>query len=260
MAHSDLTPAEHPQQYIRQRFLELQRRGRWRALWTAWRLCIRGDEALGQQGLGLWRGTALWLEEVVHRYYFSQVNALVYFGAAILLVLLGVRRFSHNTLPEWLLFGGIALEALLLLVLVVTLLFAPTESAHPSPSSSNEELQWLLSDLNELAQSYDGLLQRWDRSLERLQQLESVTATLDQLATTLQNSPVPSTELIEALHNLTDALHRTRAGVAELAQQLERLNQEQLRELVQQEVHRVLEGLIAQRVQSDESPRAAPSD
>jgi hypothetical protein len=43
-------------------------------------------------------------------------------------------------------------------------------------------------------------------------------------------------------------------------QQLERLNQQQLRELVQREVHRVLEELIAQRLQSDESPRAAPSD
>ncbi len=259
MAYSDVTPAERLQHYIRQRFPELQRRGRWRALWTSWRLCIRGDEAQEHQGLGLWRGTALWLEEVVHRYYFSQVNALVYFGAAILLVLLGVRRFSHNALPEWFLFGAIALEALLLLALVVTLLFAPTESAHPS-SPSNEELQWLLSDLNELAQSYDEQLQRWDRSLERLQQLESVTATLEQLATTLQNTPVPSAELIEALRNLTDALHRTREGVAGLVQQLERLNQEQLRELVQQEVHRILEGLIAQRVQSDESPRATSPD
>ena len=258
MAHPDITSAERPQHSIRQRFPELQRRGRWRALWTAWWLCVRGDEVQGQQGLGLWRGTALWLEEVVHRYYFSQVNALVYFGAAVLLVLLGMRRFLHNTLPEWLLIGGIALEALLLLALVVTLLFAPTESAPSSPS--DEELRWLLSDLNELAQSYDGLLQRWDRSLERLQQLESVTTTLEQLAATLRSTPIPSTELIEALRSLTDALHRTHEGMAELVQQLERLNQQQLRELVQREVHHVLEELIAQRLQSDESPRAAPSD
>jgi lipopolysaccharide export LptBFGC system permease protein LptF len=53
MAHPDITSAERPQHSIRQRFPELQRRGRWRALWTAWWLCVRGDEAQGATGTGL---------------------------------------------------------------------------------------------------------------------------------------------------------------------------------------------------------------
>ena len=50
--------------------------------------------------LGTMAGTSLWLQEIINRFYYSTINSFVYFGAAILLVTVGLRRI-YDTIPDW---------------------------------------------------------------------------------------------------------------------------------------------------------------
>ncbi len=76
--------------------------------------------------LGLRQGTRLFMEEVVVRHYYNNVQALVYLGAVILLVFLGL-RFA-GILSEEVALIGIGVEAIMLLLLFTVLFYAPEES------------------------------------------------------------------------------------------------------------------------------------
>ena len=99
-----------------------------------WRLCTQEreifrfvkQEAIVSHPLGIVAGTALWMEEIVNRFYFSTVNSFVYLGAALLLVLIGIRRFSDNV-SDGVVIAGIVFEALMLVFMFVVMIFTPNE-------------------------------------------------------------------------------------------------------------------------------------
>jgi hypothetical protein len=103
-------------------------------LFILWRICI-SDTEINQYlnpeqditimyKLGFWRGTLLWLEEIVNRYYFSTINSFVYFGAAVLLVFIGINRFTDKVDDSTVVYG-LAFEAIMLIAMFIVMLFTP---------------------------------------------------------------------------------------------------------------------------------------
>jgi hypothetical protein len=115
------------------------------SLWRLWRTAAFGTEMrivtsdtsyrLGHP-LGPRGGTRIFMEEIIVRHYYNNVQALVYFGAMILLVFLGL-RFA-GLLSEEVSLIGIAIEAFMLLILFAVLFYAPEDSA---PSTQHATLE-----------------------------------------------------------------------------------------------------------------------
>ncbi len=103
-------------------------------LTTMWRICSTERELIRMtkrdvvvlHPLGIWAGTSLWMQEVINRFFYSAINAFVYFGAALLLVAVGLNRTRVIETPG-LVVAGVILEALLLMLLFVVMFFTPPE-------------------------------------------------------------------------------------------------------------------------------------
>lgn len=155
------------------------------------------------QTLGPRIGTRIFMEEVIVRHYFNNVQALVYFGAVVLLVFLGL-RFA-GLLSERVALIGIAIEAIMLLMLFMVLFYAPEDQVHvhtaqaasdDTTGDAEEErdadrqvIREVLGELEEIGGSYAGLGMRLEQAVrvqeESIRQLgEKVSAIrgLDELA------------------------------------------------------------------------------
>lgn len=116
------------------------------ALWNLWRTASFGSELRLVSTGTVWRishplgprqGMRVFMEEIVVRHYYNNVQALVYLGAVILLVFLGL-RFS-GLLSEEVALIGIGVEAFMLIMLFLVLFYAP-EDAPPTSHLGEEEV------------------------------------------------------------------------------------------------------------------------
>lgn len=156
------------------------------SLWQLWRKAAFGSEfrvtatdtsyKIGHP-LGARAGTRIFMEEIVVRHYYNNVQALVYFGAVILLVFLGL-RFA-GLLSERVALIGIAIEACMLLLLFTMLFYAPEEDAvshpgHAGEGDANEGreearedramIREVLEELEDIGSSYAGLAMKLEQS------------------------------------------------------------------------------------------------
>lgn len=126
--------------------------------------------------LGPRAGTRVFMEEIIVRHYYNNVQALVYFGAVILLVFLGL-RFA-GLLSERVALIGLAIEAFMLLMLFMVLFYAPedqpytgtieiaTSDADESEDEGDERavIREVLHELEEIGSSYASLGMRLEQS------------------------------------------------------------------------------------------------
>jgi hypothetical protein len=101
--------------------------------------------------LGTMSGTSLWLQEIINRFYYSTINSFVYFGAAILLVTVGLRRI-YDTIPDWIVVSSISLEAILLGMMFFIMYFSPLDEEEGDEQSNAErsrEFSELLREVGE---------------------------------------------------------------------------------------------------------------
>ncbi len=112
------------------------------SLFHLWQTARRGgsfdivsrDEAVSvAHPLGLRSGTRLFMEEIVVRRYFNNVQALVYLGAVVLLIFLAL-RFA-GALSEEVALIGVGIEVLMLLMLFAVLFYSPEEVAEATEST-----------------------------------------------------------------------------------------------------------------------------
>ena len=179
---------------------------------TSFDLASTGERFEVVHPLGLRGGTRIFMEEVVVRQYFNNIQALVYLGAVLLLISLGL-RFA-GLLSEKIALIGIGIEVLMLLMLFVALFYTPEEyptvevpgSTATSPDRNAEQdlavrtIHEVLEELEEIGGSYAALGMR-----------------IEKLATT-QN---------ESIESLTDHVAKIR-GLESLerhAESLDRMNQ-----------------------------------
>lgn len=146
------------------------------SLWRLWRIAAFGSEIritstdtvhrIGHP-LGPRNAMRVFMEEIIVRHYFNNVQALVYFGAVILLIFLGL-RFA-GLLSEEVALIGIGIEALMCLVLFTVLFYSPEDDHHAIVQAQVEEeteeepedertiIREVLEEIEEIGSSYASL-------------------------------------------------------------------------------------------------------
>lgn len=224
-------------------------------LGICWRLCVHEKElfrfsthnATVLHSLGLFSGTSLWLQEVVNRFYFSTINSLVYFGAAILLVIIGLRRFS-TVVGNELVITAIALEAFLLLLMFLVMFFTPPEDTSsdtpPDSTAAESESQQLIREIGEISSDYAGFTDQMDEITTALSSLvarqDELIASVNDMARIATQAVSPQPELIHTMQQTNTALREFHTTVAELAGAARLLRREEILQAVRYEVERVL--------------------
>ncbi|GBD06966.1 hypothetical protein HRbin21_00775 [bacterium HR21] len=244
MAHTNLNLHEQLSAYAKSL---LQSSGKLSTLWKTLQVGIRGLTEQGAEqfpGQGVWRGILVWFEAVVAPYYAGWISALVYAGAALLLLLIGLHRFTDGVGPEAIL-AALFLEASLLVLLALTLGAAP---ATRTSAVEEDELRSIADEIAEIAgdagrilDSHRELLTQWHAVGERQRKLlEQISTLLNTLATL----PLPSTKLAETIERLNQNLDTTTAMLQRFREELQQWQREQLQELVRQELARLLSNRV----------------
>ncbi len=211
--------------------------------------------------LGVWAGTSLWMQEIVNRHFYAPVNAVVYLGAAGLLLAVGLNR-THVIDTPALVVAGIVVEALLLAVLFVVMFFAPpdeTDVPSLSPAGGTGTTEELLRELGEIGRDYAAMAV----------QLESIAGTLsdvverqDAMLSTVTDSVqaaisavAPNPELLASMKETTSALNAFAGSVGILAERLRAVERQEVERLVRTELERMLSTTILHR---DERTASTP--
>ncbi len=203
--------------------------GLWRtaAFGTEMRITTAGTSYRIAQRLGPRAGTRVFMEEIIVRHYFNNVQALVYFGAVILLVFLGLR--FGGLLSERVALIGIAIEAFMLLMLFMVLFYAPEDGAYQivdgavapqheedsadEASATGEVIREVLTELEDIGGTYAGLAMRLEQSARSQ---EEAIRTL--------NEKVAAIRGLSQLESHAERLDATNALLGQLVGTIEAMN------------------------------------
>jgi len=186
------------------------------------------QKELKQEGLGFLKGTQIWMEEIISRYYANNIQGLVYLGAMVLLVFVGC-RFA-GIISEKVALIGIGIEAVMLLVLGITLFYTPEEETPPLPPPP-VNLEKAMIDLKNALDSLarDGLRQV----------ATNMSGTLESSVKDMQNT-VNGLALV--VTNITGALNSTAKEFTETAKELTQVAQE-----IKSALHSMQEGVTIEQ-------------
>jgi len=223
------------------------------SLFRCWRICTTESnfqkyvdrEVSVMHPLGFFSGTRLWMEEVVNRFYFSTINSFVYFGAAILLVLIGVRRFSEHV-SDSMVIGGVIFEALMLVFVFIIMLFSPNDEIYNGTEEST--IEDLIGEVGEIGRDFAALvilMEKISTSLNEItyhqnQLLESIREIIHNSALAVS----PNNEMLEAMKSTNIELGNFKDTVSMLNNSIGKLKHEEIERTVRKE----LENLIAKRI------------
>jgi len=200
--------------------------------------------------LGFLKGTSLWLEEIVNRFYFSTVNSFVYFGAAILLVLIGIRRFSDNVSDEVVIWG-IVFEATMLIFMFIIMLFSPSEEL-VEDTSDNEQTQQqeLMTEVGEIGRDFAAALVQLETITDKMDNMlsmqnESIRLLLELVKAT-SDTAKPNTDMLKVMSDTNSLLYDFKTKITELVNTVDKINNDEIRFSVRKE----LETLLVEKMQS----------
>lgn len=196
--------------------------------------------------LGIFGGTALWMEEIVNRFYFSTINSFVYLGAAILLILVGLRRFTENFNDTYVI-AGVGFESLMLIFMFIVMLFSPPDEGSEVSGKKDEgdsSINDLIIEVGEIATDFatisvnlEGLT---DSMKEILGSQQELITSVNQLAESNAMAVSPNPELLETMKLTNEALQKFKESVNNLNLAAEVLKREEIEIAVRKEVERIL--------------------
>lgn len=197
--------------------------------------------------LGIWRGTGLWMEEVVNRFYFTTINSFVYFGAAILLVLIGLRRFSEK-LDDNMVIAGIIFEALLLVFMFIVMLFTPNEEINLDKSNkeneSDELKDELLTEIGEISRDFAASVVNLEVISEKLEKVSKNQSLLlekfSEISGNLANAVSPNPEMINAMKDTNSTLKEFTITVQMLNESAKKIHREEIENSVRKELEKII--------------------
>jgi hypothetical protein len=227
-------------------------------LLTCWRLCTFEREVYRYSkrqvtvihALGLFRGTSLWLQEVINRFYFSTINSLVYLGAAILLVIVSANRFTDKVDNRFVI-GGVLLEAFMLLILFVVMFFSPSDdtdveeaSSEGVETSTNAELREIAIEIGEISTDYATSIQHLDNVATALTEIiarqNDLLVSVSDIAQSVALASSPQPEFVETMRKTNISLEQFHSTVQTLVGATETLRREEIQRAVRLEVERIL--------------------
>ncbi len=123
-----------------------------KTLFECWRVCRQatnlqlndGRRMRFESSLGLKLGTRVFFEEIVSTYYFNSIQGLVYFGAMLVLVGVGLYLSGFDLFFA---LGGLAIEAIFLLLLAVATSFSRNDDGG-TPATALGLSDTLISSIN----------------------------------------------------------------------------------------------------------------
>jgi methyl-accepting chemotaxis protein len=228
-------------------------------LLTCWRLCTFEREAYRYSkrqvtiihSLGLFRGTSLFLQEIVNRFYFSTINSLVYLGAAALLLIISAYRFTDKVDNRAVL-AGVALEALMLFILFVVMFFSPSDDVESEVSidadsgggSANTDIRELITEVGEISADYAAFTERLDTVTSTLSGMisrqDELIGAVNEMARSVSLASTPQPEFIESMRQTNTALQAFQRNVHDLVDATHTLRREEIQRAVRVEVERML--------------------
>ncbi len=221
-------------------------------LGTMWRICTTERELFRYSNieitvlhpLGVLRGTSLWMQEVVNRFYYSTINSFVYFGAAILLVMIGVRRFTDRVTDSTVL-GSILFEAFLLVIMFVVMFFSPTDdNDDESQDFDDESSSDVLREIGEIGRDYADVSMHMEQAVAALRELShentELLAVLRQHTEMAGRAIAPNPQLLEAMKSTAGSLAAFDSSVRSFNEAAHKLQREEIEAAVRREVERLL--------------------
>ena len=251
MKQIDVISSIEGRKVLRELFIELKYKKQFSSfyvLFVLFRICTVEKDAQKyssqtieiEHSLGILRGTGLWMEEVVNRYYFSTINSFVYFGAAILLVLIGLRRFS-SFLTDEMVIAGVIFEAGMLLLMFLVMLFSPEEEI--AIENNDDQTQILVEEIGEIATDFatstaklDELSMKYDEML--ILQKDLVNKN-DTLINNISQTIKPNNEMLEAMQQTTIEINKLKSSFENLNTQLEHIKKEEIERAVRKELEKI---------------------
>ena len=227
------------------------------SLVTCWKICvyerelnkyIKKDLSLIHT-LGIFKGSGLWMEEIVNRFYFSTINSFVYFGASILLVLIGLRRFS-DALTDNVVIGGVIFEAAMLLFMFVVMLFTPNDEAKPQNNNhENSETEILINEIGEIGRDFAAATVQMEQMTDKLSELtdfqKQLLLRVDDIAKNAADAIMPNPKMIDAMIETNTELQKLKNTVAELNESLQILRKEEIEAAVKREIEKLIVNRIS---------------
>lgn len=199
--------------------------------------------------LGFKNGTALWMEEIVNRFYFSSINSFVYLGAAILLVIIGLRRFDEN-ISLTLVFGGIIFESVMLFFMFIVMLFTPNEEI--MEEDEDDLAEDLITEIGEIGRDFAAAVVQLEMITEKFSYISDnqmeIMNKLSSIATSQQNMAAPNPEMLIQMRETNLALESFKTTINELNSTAQKLKSEEIEFTVKKE----LEKIITKRISSNE--------
>jgi len=232
------------------------------ALFNCWKICVyekeifrySKSETTVNHPLGIFSGTALWLEEIVNRYYFSTINSFVYFGASVLLVLIGVRRFSESV-SDSMVIAGVVFEALMLLFMFVVMLFSPNEltESEAADTSHQESIEELILEVGEISRDFAAVSVNLDNIAESLtdliKQQEELVVSVSELAEANTLAVSPNPKMLEVMTKTNEALTNLTSTVINLNDGIKLIQKSEIEFAVKKEI----EDFISRKINNDKS-------
>jgi hypothetical protein len=215
-----------------------------------WRICISGkniDRYLNVETkviypLGFRRGTILWMEEILNRYYFSAINSFVYFGAAILLVLIALQRFS-DILDSRFVIAGVIFEALLLMFMFIVMLFSPNEDLLDEADNPNSG-EDLISEVGEIGTEFAAAVLQMENLTHALTEINSQHKELIYEVMKMANHNAlavsPNPEMLQIMSDTNKTLLEFKETIAMLNESTNKLQQKRVEDVVREELNRIL--------------------
>ncbi len=220
-----------------------------RCLFKTWQICLNNDDLskiLDRDisvihKLGFFAGTSLWLQEIVNRFYFSTINSFVYFGAAILLALIGIRRFSDH-ITDTVVISGVAFESLMLLLIFFIMLFTPNDEI--LEDNENDANNDLLIEIGEIGTDLVAAVNKLDNLTSAIEQLIKEQLNLinitNQIAKNTADAVSPNSQMLETMRSTNFLLEEFRTNIELLNKTINDLKIKEIKEAVKEELENLL--------------------
>ncbi len=225
---------------------------------NCWRICMFEtelqkyvkDEITVTHPLGFFKGTSLWMEEIINRHYFSTINSFVYFGAAILLALIGIRNFSDKV-SDTMVIAGVAFEALMLLFIFIVMLFTPSnEIAIEEEREEVSELEEIVDEVGEISREFAAGVVQLENLNHHIKELNKsqheLSNKIGKISDAVSAAVTPNPELLNQMKAAAETLKEFSNSVENLNESLKKIKDETLKASIREE----LENFLARRLDS----------
>ena len=225
--------------------------GAFQIITILWKICCfeldlkkyTGVDVVIRHRLGMIKGTSLWLEEILNRFYFSSALSFVYFGASILIIVVGVSRFTE-IIPVEIVISSVVLESLMLVMIFVLMLFSPKDDSYFSESGDSDEGTELLMEIGEIGRDLAAVVVQLEKLGENMvgisRQQQRMIDEFSGIGHSLRDTVSPNPEMLKQMKETNKELGEFTTNLSSLNLSLNDLKKENVESAVKIEISKII--------------------